>query len=60
MLQDVTEETAEAFLEDKVGKGLVHPSVASVKLPELPHMIFPGQVRLPLAPAGGKDWQAQS
>ena len=42
--QDVTEETAEVFLEDKVGRGLVHPSVASVKLPELPHMTFPDQV----------------
>ena len=44
-MQDVTEETAEVFLEDKVHRGLVHPSVASVKLPELPHMTFPGQVR---------------
>ena len=44
VLQDVTEETAEVFLQDKVSRGLVHPSVAAVKTPELPHLPYAHQV----------------
>lgn len=60
--QDVTEETAEVFLQDKVSRGLVHPSVAAVKTPELPHLPYAHQARaskpclLKHENSGASDW----